>query len=90
MATNEQDLEAVRLVEAMSALDKSHSDLRVALSDIRGDIRELNSRTALTKTTVVLTGLTVLAVLIAILTYGQQWFGLGLDLRPIIDQAVKP
>lgn len=44
--------------------------------------------TAGTKTTVIGTGIAVVAVLIAVLSYGQTWFGIGVSTRDIVRATV--
>jgi hypothetical protein len=65
-------------------------------SEIRGEMRSTNARldgversTAGIKATVILTGIASVALVVAILAFGQQWFGIGVSVRDIVHSAVS-
>lgn len=88
-----------KLTEAISRSDLKFAELigRVdtGFVDIKGQISTVNARldgieksTTGLKTTIVGTGVAVVAVVIAVMTYGQAWFGIGVSTRDVVKAAV--
>ncbi len=88
-----------KLAEAIGRSDARHAEVvgRVdtGFAEIRGQIATVNARlegiertTGGIKTTVIVTGLTAVALIVAILTYGQTWFGIGLSTRDAVKSEV--
>lgn len=70
-------------------------EMRTGFATLDGKLVALNTRmaglervTAGTKTTIILTGIAIAGALVAILAYGQAWFGLGLANRDTIKAVV--
>lgn len=70
--------------------------MRVGLAEIGGRIDAVGARldgveraTSGLKATVIGTGIGVVAVVIAVLTYGQTWFGIGISTRDVVKAAVS-
>jgi hypothetical protein len=96
MDDDNADLRA-QLAEART--DKKFADMlgevRVGFASIEGKISALDGRlsaleraTAGIKPTIILTGLAVAALMVATLTYGQTWFGIGVSARDVVKSAV--
>jgi hypothetical protein len=64
------------------------SGLDGKVGGLEGRISALEQTTAGIKPTIILTGLAVGAVMIATLTYGQAWFGIGVSTRDVVKAAV--
>jgi hypothetical protein len=69
--------------------------MREGFAEIRGQFAAFGARleavetsTAGIKTTVVGTGIAVVAIVIGVLAYGQTWFGIGISSRDIIRATV--
>jgi hypothetical protein len=88
-----------KLAEAISRSDLKHTELigRVdaGFADIRGQISSVNVRLdGIEKSTMGLraaifgTGVASVAVVIAILAYGQAWFGIGVSTREVVRATV--
>jgi hypothetical protein len=80
----EQIADMVAASEARSdtKLAEAMGEVRTEFANLRADIRELKASTA-SRGTVIGTGVTlffgIAGLLIAFMTFGAQWFGLGLD-----------
>lgn len=95
-----QDMEREQIADMVAAsearnetkLEKVMGEVRTEFASLRGDIRELKASSA-SKGTVILTGVTVFfglaGLLVAFLTFGSQWFGLGLDSGAVAQQAAE-
>lgn len=88
-----------KLAEAIGKSNERHAEivgrLDTGLAEIKGQIVAMNTRlegieriTNGTKMTVILTGLTAVAVVITILAYGQSWFGVGISTRDAVIAEV--
>ncbi|NKE77834.1 hypothetical protein [Ochrobactrum sp. MC-1LL] len=71
-------------------------ELTTMRAEINGKFETLSTRldhvegaTKGMRSTVIGTGIGVVAVIIAVMAYGAQWFGLGVDTQSISDQAAK-
>lgn len=77
--------------------------MRTGFAEMRGEVREGFARTnerldaverstggikTTVITTVIGTGIAVVAIVIAVLTYGQTWFGIGISEREVIRATV--
>lgn len=87
---------STRLAEALG-------EMRTGFAEMRGEVREGFARTnerldaverstggikTTVITTVIGTGIAVVAIVIAVLTYGQTWFGIGISEREVIRATV--
>ena len=80
----------IQLAEA-----RSEAKLAQALGEIRTEMRSgfaainarLDSLSGI-KATVIGTGIAVVAVIIALMTYGQTWFGIGVSTRDVVKATV--
>ena len=90
---------STRLAEALGEMRSGFADIRGEMrttsAELRGDLGKISARldavertVAGTKTTVIATGIAVVAVIIAVLTYGQAWFGTGVSTRDMIRATV--
>ena len=90
MADEITDLRA-QLAEAKT--DKKFADMlgevRAGFAGVDGRLSGLERQTAGVKSTVILTGLAVAALMLAVLTYGQAWFGIGVSTRDVVKSAVS-
>lgn len=90
MADEITDLRA-QLAEAKT--DKKFADMlgevRAGFARVDGRLSGLERQTAGVKSTVILTGLAVAALMLAVLTYGQAWFGIGISTRDVVKSAVS-
>jgi putative Mn2+ efflux pump MntP len=64
------------------------SEMRQGFAELSGRVDHVEKVTAGVKTTVLGTGIGVVAVLVGILSYGQTWFGLGISNRETIKAIV--
>lgn len=79
----------------LGQIQTSNAELRGQMetsnAQLQGQIGEMNARLAPLagmKTTIIGTGVAVVAVVIGVLTYGQQWFGTGVTIRDTIRATV--
>ncbi len=81
-------------VDAKIAAAEARTDTKFA--ELLGELKLLNQRmehversTSGMRSTVVGTGIGVVAVVIAVMAYGAQWFGLGMDAQQVAERAVQ-
>lgn len=67
-----------------------------ANADLKGEIRALSAHfiaversTAGVKATIIVTAVAVLAIVVGVLGFGQQWFGIGMSARDLVRATVK-
>jgi hypothetical protein len=88
-----------KLAEAISRSDVKHTELigrmEAGFADVKGHISAANARldgiersTVGLRTAIFGTGVAAVAVVIAILAYGQAWFGIGVSTRDIVRATV--
>ena len=75
------------LMDAKVAAAEARTDAK--FEALRGDLKAIAASTSGIKTTVVGTGIAVVAIVIAVLAYGGDRFGAGMDISGIIDAAAK-
>lgn len=70
-------------------------EIRVGFAGIKGEVKTLRSKLDAVersasgiKATVVITGIAAVGVLIAVLTYGQSWVGIGVTTRDVVKATV--
>jgi hypothetical protein len=70
-------------------------EIRLISTDLKGEMKNINTRldgveksTSGVKGIIVLAALGTIAVIVGILTFGQQWFGVGVTTRDIIRATV--
>jgi hypothetical protein len=64
-------------------------EMRAGFAGVDARLSAVERSTSGVKTTVIGTGVAVVAVVIAILAYGQTWFGIGVNTRDIIRATVS-
>jgi len=64
-------------------------EIRTISADLSGRMTAVQDASRGTKTTVMVTGLAVAALMVGILTYGQAWFGIGVSTRDVVKSAVS-
>jgi len=71
-------------------------EIRLISSDIKGEIGKVSTRldsversTGGVKATIILTAIAGLAIVVGILGYGQQWFGIGLSTRDTVRATIR-
>ncbi|MDP9838851.1 hypothetical protein J2T09_003623 [Neorhizobium huautlense] len=81
-------------VDAKIGAAEARTDTKFA--ELLGELRLMNQRldhveksTSGMRSTVIGTGIGVLAVAIAVMAYGAQWFDLGMDAQQVSDRAVS-
>ncbi|TKV76722.1 hypothetical protein [Rhizobium sp. AU243] len=86
--------ESMETVDAKIAAAEARTDTKFA--ELLGELRLINQRmehversTSGMRSTVIGTGIGVVAVVIAIMAYGAQWFGLGMDAQQVAERAVQ-
>lgn len=82
------------LVDAKIAASEARSDTKFA--ELLGELRLMNQRldhversTSGMRSTVIGTGIGVVAVVIAVMAYGAQWFGVGMDAQQVSERAAQ-
>lgn len=91
--------------EPMAQITREEVDAKLATADARsetrivevlGEIKAMNARidgiqqsTAGVKATIIFTGIAVVTLVVAVLSYGQQWFGIGITTRDIVRATVQ-
>jgi hypothetical protein len=87
---NSGDMEREQIADMVAAsearnetkLATAMGEVRTEFANLRSDIRELGAKTV-GKTTLIVTAITlffgIVGVVVSLLTFGSQWFGLGLD-----------
>ena len=73
------------VVDAKIAAAEARTDAKFA--DLKGDLRVIATSTAGLKSTVIGTGLAVIALTLAAMAYGGQMFGTGMDAQTVADRA---
>lgn len=83
------------LTAAMGTLEARFSGIDVRFAKIDGQFAALSERlgaierhTGGTKATVVLTGIATVTLVVAVMAYGQAWFGIGVSTRDVVHSAV--
>jgi type IV secretory pathway TrbD component len=83
------------LGEMRTSSAELRGEMRAGFAELRGEIAKIATRLDTvertvggTKTTVIATGIASVAVIIAVLTYGQTWFGIGVSARDVIRATV--
>jgi hypothetical protein len=87
------------LADTRGEMRTGFADVRAAFAELRGEMREgfartnerldaVEKSTGGIKTTVIGTGIAVVAIVIAVLAYGQTWFGIGISSRDVIRATV--
>lgn len=66
----------------LSGMQTDVAVLNTRMSNIEGNVSGL-------KGTVITTGIAVVALTVAVLAYGGQWFGMGMDASAIAEQAAE-
>lgn len=81
-------------VDAKIEATEARTDTKFA--ELLGELRLLNQRldhveksTSGMRSTVIGTGIGIVAVVIAVMAYGAQWFGLGMDAQQVSERAVN-
>lgn len=81
-------------VDAKIAAAEARSDTKFA--ELLGELKLINVRldhvertTGGMRSTVIGTGIGVVAVVIAVMAYGAQWFGVGMDAQAVADNAAR-
>jgi RNA 3'-terminal phosphate cyclase len=79
-------------VDAKIAAAEARTDTKFA--ELLGEMRLMNQRldhveksTSGMRSTVIGTGIGVVAVAIAVMAYGAQWFGVGMDAQQVSERA---
>lgn len=72
-------------IDAKIAAAEARTDTKFA--QLFGEVRHIQQSVSGTKTTIIITGIAVLGVLVAILGYGQQWLGLGLNISDVAQKS---
>jgi hypothetical protein len=78
-----------RFAQLIGKIDSSNADLKGELKAMSAHFAALERSTAGVKGTIIGTVAAALVITIAILGYGQQWFGIGMSTRDIVRQTVK-
>src|SRR5690554_4963001 len=73
------------VVDAKIAAAEARTDAKFA--QVIGELRTIEHATSGIKTTVVLTGLTAVALVVAIFGWGASMFGTGMDAQTVADRA---
>lgn len=66
----------------LSGMQTDIAVLNTRMSNIEGNVSGL-------KGTVITTGIAVVALTVAVLAYGGQWFGMGMDASAVAEQAAE-
>jgi hypothetical protein len=77
-----------KFAQLIGKIDTNTSEIKGELGKINVRLDNVERSTANVKTTIIVTAVGVVAVVVGILTYGQQWFGIGVNTRDILSSAV--
>jgi hypothetical protein len=77
-----------KFAQLIGKLDTTTAELRGELQNISTHLNGLERSTAGIKATIVGTAIAVLVLMVAILTFGQQWLGIGMSARDIVHATV--
>lgn len=87
-------MEHMETVDAKITAAEARTDTKFA--ELLGELKLMNQRldhversTSGMKSTVIGTGIGVVAIVIAVMAYGAQWFGLGMDAQQVSERAVS-
>lgn len=86
--------EGMEVVDAKIAAAEARTDTKFA--ELLGELRLINQQidhveksTGGLRSTVIGTGIGVVAVAIAVMAYGAQWFGIGMDAQQVSERAAQ-
>lgn len=81
-----------KFAELVGKLDVGLAEIKGELRNTNTQLNNVNTATAGIKTTVIttviVTAIASLGVVIAVLAYGQQWFGIGVTTRDVVHATV--
>ncbi|HEX2256707.1 MAG TPA: hypothetical protein VHG92_08420 [Afifellaceae bacterium] len=78
-----------KFAEVLGRMETMGAELMGEIKALNGKIETVATYTAGTKGTIIATGVGVVALLIGILAFGDQLFGLGLSSSEVADQAAR-
>jgi hypothetical protein len=73
-----------KFAQLFGKIDTSNAELKGELGKIAVRIAGVERSTGGLHTTIIVTAVAVVGVLVAILTFGQQWLGIGLTTRDLV------
>jgi hypothetical protein len=85
-ATAETD---TKFAQLLGRIDSSNAEIKGEISTLSAHFAALERSTSGVKATIIATVAVGIAIVIAILGYGQQWFGIGMSTRDIVRQTVQ-
>jgi hypothetical protein len=85
LATTQTDLKFAQLI---GRIDTSTAELKGEIGKLETHLMGVEKATSGVKATIVVSILAAMAIVVGILAFGQQWFGVGLTTRDIIRATV--
>jgi hypothetical protein len=77
-----------KFAQLLGKIDVSAAELKGEIGKVATRLDGVERSTTGVKTTIVVTAVAVVAVIVGILSFGQQWFGIGLSTRDIVHATV--
>jgi len=78
----------VKFAQLIGKIETSTADLKGAMGGIETHLTSVEKATSGVKATIIVSVLAGIAIVIGILAFGQQWFGIGITTRDIIRATV--
>ena len=79
---------AIKFAQLIGKIDTSTAELKGEIGKLETHLSSVESATSGVKATVILSALTAIAIVIGVLAFGQQWFGVGMTARDIIRATI--
>lgn len=77
-----------KVAQVLGEIKAGFARLEGEMARLSGKIESVEATTSGIKATVVVTGIAAVGLVLATLTYGQNWFGIGVTTRDVVKSAV--
>ncbi|UXS31356.1 hypothetical protein FY152_04305 [Agrobacterium tumefaciens] len=78
-----------KFAQLMGELSTMRAEINGRLDVLGTRVGHVETSTAGMKTTVIVTAIAALGLTVAVMAYGSQWFGLGMDAQQVADRAAQ-
>lgn len=76
-----------KFAQLLGELTTMRAEIKGSLDTVSARVEHVEKATAGVKTTVIVTAIAAMGLTVAIMAYGSQWFGLGMDAQQIAGKA---
>lgn len=78
-----------KFAQLMGELATMRAEINGRLDGLGTKVQHVENSTAGIKTTVIVTAIAALGLTVAVMAYGSQWFGLGMDAQQVADRSAQ-